>query len=175
MGSTKSRRNEAYGRLEELGFGCCRAVCRRCSISYGRVRGTDAIPCQPAPLACPHFQAVAWLSMSIGLSSRAPDHPQSRQVASSEPAQASSLQKVVRYLKTALGGFAQALYQMGQQVFLSLGISTCIPAIEPATASSSVSCKVLDSCTRERRVRALEIPPFMTRNKMKGDATPIVA
>ena len=34
----------------------------------------------------------------------------------------------------------------------------------PATASSSVSCKALDSCTRKRRVRALETPLFMARN-----------
>src|SRR6266699_4787415 len=111
-GSTKSLRNEAYGRLEGLGSGCCRVVCTSCPISCGRAWATLVIPCPPALVSRLQHQAVARPSVSIGLSSRATDRSLSRRVASSGPARVSRLRRDLRSLEAAFGGFAEALYLM---------------------------------------------------------------
>lgn len=69
----------------------------------------------------------------------------------------SRLQQDLRSLETALGGSAEALYLMVNKSSQSPGTSICAPPMLPVIAS----CKALDSCTRERRVRALETPLFI--------------
>lgn len=146
-GSTKSLRNEAYGYWECLGCGCCRAVCA----SSPLVRGPDMGDGVGDTLSACSDSSSSILGFCVSVC-------------------------VNRALFAGNGSLSFIASSLLFRACIGVGSPANPPLCKDdsrwpcgspvlSRASSSVSCRALESFTRERRqVHSLETPPFMMRN-----------